>query len=105
MRANPIFLLSICTSSMVHGQDQARYDELIAKAYSLYEQEDYKASGGTYAEAFKTLGWNGTSNDRYNAACAWALAGVPDSAFYQLKRIADASEPIRRREAEPLHVA
>ncbi len=89
MRANPIFLLSICTSSMVHGQDQARYDELIAKAYSLYEQEDYKASGGTYAEAFKTLGWNGTSNDRYNAACAWALAGVPDSAFFQLKRIAE----------------
>ncbi len=28
-------------------------------------------------------------NDRYNAACSWALANQPDSAFVQLFKIAE----------------
>ncbi len=34
------------------------------------------------------MGWKGSPNDRYNAACSWALAKVPDSAFYNLEKIA-----------------
>ena len=30
-------------------------------------------------------------NDRYNAACSWAMANVPDSAFFNLERIASKS--------------
>lgn len=45
----------------------------------------------TYSEAFKTNNWKGYPNDRYNAACSWALASVPDSAFFQLNRIATKS--------------
>jgi hypothetical protein len=29
----------------------------------------------------------GIVKDRYNAACSWALANYPDSAFFQLNRI------------------
>ena len=57
-------------------------------ADSLYNAGDYLNSGKTYSKAFEANGWKGMSNDRYNAACAWALAGVADSAFFQLNRIA-----------------
>ena len=45
-------------------------------------------SADKYSAAFKVNDWKGFSNDRYNAACSWALASVPDSAFFQLDRIA-----------------
>ncbi|HRD07693.1 MAG TPA: hypothetical protein PK037_09010 [Saprospiraceae bacterium] len=57
-------------------------------ADSLYNAGDYLNSGKAYSKAFEANGWKGMSNDRYNAACAWALAGVADSAFFQLNRIA-----------------
>lgn len=82
-------LLLPCTIVLAHGQDQAKYAEFTTKAYALYEQKDYRSSAAAYTEAFKALGWKGYSNDRYNAACSWALAGVPDSAFFQLKRISE----------------
>lgn len=43
----------------------------------------------TYHEAFNTMGGKGYQDDRYNAACSWALAGYPDSAFFNLQRIID----------------
>jgi hypothetical protein len=61
---------------------------LIKKADSLYNTKDYKNSALAYSEAFKAIGWKGQSNDRYNAACSWAMANFPDSAFFQLFRIA-----------------
>jgi hypothetical protein len=88
MKALASLLLLPFTIALVHGQDQAKYDALIAKAFSLYEKKEYKASGEAYTEAFNGSGLKGTSDDRYNAACSWALAGVPDSAIFQLKHIA-----------------
>lgn len=64
------------------------YFDLVNIADSLYNSKDYQNSANKYSEAFKANGWKGTSNDRYNAACSWALASVPDSAFFQLDRIA-----------------
>lgn len=66
----------------------AAYKSNIRLADSLYSAGDYLNSGKTYALAFEANGWKGLSNHRYNAACAWALAGVADSAFFQLERIA-----------------
>jgi hypothetical protein len=63
------------------------YSRLIKRADSLYDVQDYKNSAHTYSEAFKSTGWKGNTNDRYNAACSWALANVPDSAFFNLERI------------------
>lgn len=73
----------------MYGQDMERYKELVGEAWALYEQEQYPASAATYSAAFEALGGKGTSNDRYNAACSYALAGVPDSAFHHLFRIAE----------------
>jgi hypothetical protein len=80
------FLLSKC---LIFGQDIPKeYFDLIRKADSLYTAKDYKSSATAYSDAFKSNGWKGFANDRYNAACSWALTAVPDSAFFQLERIA-----------------
>jgi hypothetical protein len=65
------------------------YYFLVEKAGFLYKAKDYRNSALTYSSAFKTFGWKGYLDDRYNAACAWAKAGVPDSAFFNLERIAE----------------
>jgi hypothetical protein len=64
-----------------------KYFSLVKKADSLYKAKDFKNSANTFSQAFKTFGWKGFSNDRYNAACSWSLASVPDSAFNNLERI------------------
>lgn len=78
-------LLAFCTYSQ---SLPAAYKTNVRLADSLYNAGDYLNSGKTYALAFEANGWKGTSNDRYNAACAWALAGVADSSFFQLEKIA-----------------
>jgi hypothetical protein len=62
---------------------------LIHEAWKLYESEEYLKSGQKYAEAFVALNNKGMVTDRYNAACSWALANQPDSAFIQLFKIAE----------------
>ncbi len=71
------------------SQDHEKYAELTEKAWSLYESKNYRASAETYAQAFVALGGSGAVTDRYNAACSWALANEPDSAFVQLFKIAE----------------
>ena len=66
----------------------AQYYDFIKKADSLYIIKDYKASAAAYSAAFKSFAWKGFANDRYSAARSWAMAGMPDSAFYNLERIA-----------------
>ena len=83
-------LLFYFPSARVYAQgDQLQYSDYIALADSLYEAKNYPASAQAYTSAFKANGWKGNANDRYNAACSWSLAGVADSAFYNLERIAE----------------
>ena len=65
------------------------YFNLVKRADSLYNVKSYKASAFAYSEAFKANGWKAMMDDRYNAACCWALAGFPDSAFFNLERVAN----------------
>jgi hypothetical protein len=84
-----VILCSIIASNSLFGQTApSEYYLYIEKADSLYNEKDYKNSASMYSEAFKVFGWRGFINDRYNAACSWALANFPDSAFFQLTRIA-----------------
>ncbi len=78
-----------CLLLPVMAQGTARYDELVREAFSLYEKKEFAASAARYSAAFASLGWKGHANDRYNAACSWALAGQTDSAFFNLFRIAE----------------
>ena len=84
-----IIFLSVCfiSTQVTFGQN-AEYFSLVKKADSLYTAKDFKTSALTYSAAFKANGWVGISDDRYNAACSWALANNSDSSFFQLNRIA-----------------
>jgi hypothetical protein len=89
MKKSLLFLTFILATTIIFGQDIPKvYYDLVHKADSLYKSNDYKNAASSYSEAFQTIGWKGTSNDRYGAACCWALANVPDSAFFSLYRIA-----------------
>jgi hypothetical protein len=79
-------LLSI--TSMTFAQLGDRYNELVATAWKHYQNKAYLESAQTYSKAFASVGDVGLITDRYNAACSWARANEPDSAFVQLFRIA-----------------
>jgi hypothetical protein len=82
-------ILSLLAFNSSFGQDITKYSEIIKEAWSLYESKDYLKSGEMYSDAFDALGGKGMVNDRYNAACSWALANKLDSAFIQLFKIAE----------------
>lgn len=85
-------MVLVLHGAAVYSQQLPReYTMLTRKADSLLTKaKDYEHAAFAYSEAFKVNGWKGLSNDRYNAACAWALARNADSAFFQLYRIATA---------------
>ena len=85
-----IIFLSVCfiSTQVTFGQN-AEYFSLVKKADSLYNLKDFKTSALTYSAAFKANGWLGIADDRYKAACSWALANNSDSSFFQLERIAN----------------
>ena len=83
-----IFLLGSFISTHFSFGQNAEYTSLVKKADSLYNAENYKVSATTYSAAFRANGWMGVTDDRYNAACSWALANNADSSFFQLNRIA-----------------
>jgi hypothetical protein len=53
----------------------------------LFKNKAFRKAAETYHKAFSTFGGKGYINDMYHAACAWTMAGNPDSAFYNLFRI------------------
>lgn len=93
-----IFLFLVISTNLLMGQNNYReYDNFVKLSNSLYRLKDYKNAALTYSKAFKSIGWIGTHKDRYNAACSWALAGVADSAFFQLDKIATKTNYIKYR--------
>lgn len=70
----------------IFGQTpEQKYNALIKKADVFYRIKNYKNSALTYSLAFNIKGHRPITKDRFNAACSWALANYPDSAFSQLK--------------------
>lgn len=90
-KATLIFAFFLTTTLTIGQNIPQEYFDLVKKADSLYNAKDFRNSANKYSDAFKANGWKGFPNDRYNAACSWALTAVPDSAFFQLDRIATKS--------------
>ncbi len=82
-----LIILGILIINFSFGQSTETYDELINEAWELYESKEYLKSGLKYSEVFAAYG--GSLEDRYNAACSWALANQPDSSFIQLFKIVE----------------
>ena len=83
-----VLSIFICTSSLLGQTCALKYEALIRKADSLYQLKDFTKSAFAFSDAFKATDAKITVNHRYNAACSWALANYPDSAFFNLNYIA-----------------
>jgi len=88
MKTTLLLGLLICTLSLFSQTKTPEYEILILQADSLYQVKEYKKSAYAFSDAFKATDSRITKNRRYNAACSWALANVPDSAFFYLNYIA-----------------
>jgi pimeloyl-ACP methyl ester carboxylesterase len=82
-----LLALLISTTSLIAQKNHQKYGVLIRKADSLYQVKDYKNSALAFSDAFKAPDANTTMNQRYNAACSYALANNVDSAFFYLNYI------------------
>jgi len=86
-----IVLIIICITHSVifFGQTLPKEYSVFAKrADSLYKLKNYKEAAVMFSKAFQTFEGKGKINDRYKAACCWAMANNADSAFFNLDRIA-----------------
>lgn len=81
------FILLTSTVSLLSQETKLDYYGYLRKADSLYWAKDYKNSAINYSLGFETKGWKAMPDDRYKAACSWAMANISDSAFYQLDRL------------------
>jgi pimeloyl-ACP methyl ester carboxylesterase len=89
MKTKLLFFGCVIFTVSLFGQGTSRkYPDLIRTADSLFNAKDYKNSAFAFSAAFEANGWNATSKEHYNAACSWALANYPDSAFYHLNYVA-----------------
>jgi len=86
MKKSTLIIAFVCLAGAAFAQNTTSplYGKLVSKADSLYGAKNYKGAGFAFSEAFKANGGNAIPRHRYNAACAWALAGYPDSAFHHL---------------------
>ncbi|MDA3911246.1 MAG: alpha/beta hydrolase [Bacteroidales bacterium] len=81
-------ILLITATSLFAQNNHQKYDALIRKADSLYQVKDNENSALAFSDAFNAPDAKITMTHRYNAACSWALANVPDSAFCHLNYVA-----------------
>lgn len=86
-------LILICAGLFVfgfsYGQDKAEYSRLVDEAAELYKAQSFEKSAEIYETAFEQLGGKAYPNDRYNAACSYALAEKVESAFHHLFYLAE----------------
>ena len=82
-----ILCIVCCVPSF--SQQNTLYGEHVRKAEQLLAASAFSEAAREYSAAFESLGWKGYLEDRYNAARAWAMSGVPDSAFMNLFRITE----------------
>lgn len=65
------------------------YFQKVNEGNNLLAAGKYNEAAKCYSDAFQVNGWRGYMPDRLNAARAWAMAGTPDSAYFNLFRIAE----------------
>lgn len=85
-------IIGLLTTNVCLGQSQKKYSEFVNEAWSLYESKDYKQSAEKYKAAFEQLDGKANPNDRYNAACSYALAKDIENSFYHLFYLAENSK-------------
>lgn len=81
-----IFLLA-ANIFLAQEKPPAVYFTFTTQADSLLAIKQYRQAAHLYSQAFASFGNKGYVNHRYNAACAYAMSNMPDSALDCLTRI------------------
>ncbi len=68
------------------------YQNKVLEGATLYNKGNYPEAAKCYSDAFRAVGWQGSTTDRLNAARAWAMTGILDSAYFHLNKIAENGE-------------
>ena len=66
--------------------------KISSNARRLYEENNFLKSALAYDTLFKIFKNKGYKNDKYNAACVWALTGNNDKAFFYLQQVVITNE-------------
>jgi len=82
-------IIGLLIYSISFGQNQEKYKAYVKEAWSLYDSKEFKKSAEKYKEAFDQLDGKAYPNDRYNAACSYALAEDIENSFYHLFYLAE----------------
>ncbi|MBX2907949.1 MAG: hypothetical protein KF744_18025 [Taibaiella sp.] len=82
-----MFTALLVMSSSSFAQGSPEYNKWILKGFELYSTGQYKPAAEAYSKAFSVA--PAVPEDRYNAACAWSMATIPDSAFFHLQHLAN----------------
>ena len=93
MKIRLLFILIACICfHFAYGQNkehQQSYASFVQEAEQFYDTKDYQQSAEKYKAAFDQIEGKAYPNDRYNAACSYALAKDIDNSFYHLLRLAN----------------
>ncbi len=84
-----LFFSSFGLNSIWGQGNMDLYKSFVQKADSLYDAKSYVKSAEEYQKAFDSNEGKAYSNDRYNAACSFALAGNKEKAVYHLLYLAE----------------
>jgi len=84
------FLIFSFSRLCSYAQSQNAYSGNINAAKHSSDNKNYLEAARFYSKAFLSNNNLGRIDHRYSAAKCWALAGEPDSAFYQLEKIVKA---------------
>jgi hypothetical protein len=82
-----LLLLSFCSSGQATFTPNEKYGTHSARAYNFYEKKEYSKAALSYDSLFKLFNGQGSTSDKYNAACSWALAGNVEKAFFYLNKV------------------
>lgn len=86
MKATYFLIAFFYASALYAQQPPPAFYEAVSRCDSFYMAKQYKAGALAYNQLFTTYPSFVHWTERYNAACNWALAGEPDSAFFQLQQ-------------------
>jgi len=82
-------IIGIIISNISIGQNMDTYRGFVQEADEFYNLEEYEKSAKKYNDAFESIDGKAYPNDRYNAACSYALAENSEKAFFHLFRLAE----------------
>ncbi len=82
----PLTVLAVLVSGQNKFKPDEKYNTQSLRAFSFYEANKYLQSALSFDTLFKLYKGQGLQNDKYNAACSWALSGNIEKAFFYLDK-------------------